>query len=490
MTEIIASVLAPTNEEMIGAIRGSTEGADIIELRVDGVREPDLERLRKETGKRLILTCRSPAEGGFFQGTENERLSLLERALEIDFDYVDVEMAVWAQELKNVASVAKLILSHHRFDDCPLNLEDIVRQGVDKGADIVKLAVRASSLDDGLRLLHAGGPARERGIGYIPVAMGPAGLSCRILSPRLGVAFNYASARGLPSTGPGQIDLEELLTVYRSRSIGGETQIYGLLGCPAATSRSPAMHNAVFERYDVDAAYVPFEEDDLATFSRAARSIGVRGLSVTRPHKEAILSHLDEIDDRARAVGAVNTVSVREGRWKGWNTDVEGVVAPIAARAAIEGKVAVVLGAGGAARAAAFGLAEKGARVVVLSRRREQAHNLAALFGAESGTLDALERLDWDILVNATPVGGGDSRNELPASVSRVKPGSVVLDMVYSPERTFLLEKTHEEGAQTISGLEMLAVQATRQLEIWLGIRPETDFLMKAARAAAGRLNT
>jgi 3-dehydroquinate dehydratase/shikimate dehydrogenase len=487
MTKIIASVSAPTTEEMIRAMRESTDGADIIELRVDALRAPDLERLRAENDKPLILTCRSSAEGGLFRGTEEERLSLLGRAFDLGFDYVDVEMAAWTEKLERKTFRPKLILSRHLYKECPNNLEEIVRQGTEMGADVVKLAIRASSLDDGLRLFEAGAPARDRGVGYIPVSMGPAGMSSRILGPRWRVEFTYASARGLPATGPGQVDLEELLTTYRFRSIGRDTRVYGLVGCPAADSLSPAMHNALFERLGVDAVYVPFEEDDLETFLGAARTVGVDGLSVTRPHKEAIRSHLEDVDDLVRRVGAVNTVSIRDGRWKGWNTDVEGVVEPIAKRTEIEGKMAVVLGAGGAARAAAMGLADNGAHLVVLSRRLEQAHNLAGVWGAKSGPLDALEQLDWDILVNATPVGGGDSCGELPTTISRVKSGSVVLDMVYSPEKTALLEKAREAGAQVISGIEMLAAQAVGQAEIWTGIRPDLGFLEEAARAAAGR---
>jgi 3-dehydroquinate dehydratase/shikimate dehydrogenase len=487
MTKVIASILASSTEEMIRAIRECTDGADIVELRVDAVPAPDLERLRAEDDKPLILTCRSRTEGGCFRGTETERLSILGRALELDYDYVDIEMAAWKPDLARKTSRSKLILSRHFFDKFPKNLTRTVHQGVDMGADLVKLAAKVCSLADGLRLCDAGSVAKQRGVGYLPVAMGPTGIATRILSPRLGLEFTYASARGHPATGPGQIDLEELLTIYRFRSLGLETRIFGLLGCPASGSLSPAMHNAVFEHFGTDTVYVPFEESRLGPFMAAARKMEIAGLSVTRPHKEAILGYLDEVDERARRVGAVNTVSVRNGRWKGHNTDVGGVLEPIAKRTTIEGKLAVVLGAGGAARAAAWGLAEEGARVAIVSRRPEQARNLAEELGAESGTLDRIDNWEWDILINATPVGGSDSRGELPAHFSRVKPGSVVLDMVYAPERTALMEKMHESGAEVISGLEMLVAQAVRQVEIWMGRRPHQDILIAAARSGAGR---
>jgi 3-dehydroquinate dehydratase/shikimate dehydrogenase len=487
MTEIVASVLETSTEQMIRALPEGTVGADLIELRVDAIREPDLERLRAATRMPVILTCRSPREGGLYRGTEEARLSLIRRALELGFDYVDVEVSSWTQELRRTRTISKLILSHHAFDAYPEDPQSIVERAVELGADVVKLAVQTSSLIDCLRLAAVGSPARKRGVGFTPIAMGPSGIASRILAPRLGADFTYASARGLPSTGPGQLDLDELLKVYRFRSIGADTPIYGILGYPVAHSLSPAMHNAFLANHGIDAVYVPFEERDLHPFVDAARQLGIAGLSVTRPHKEGIRPFLDETDEQAKKVGAVNTIAVREGKWEGFNTDIEGVVSPISRRTPVEGKWAVILGAGGAARAAAFGLADRGARLVISARRLEQARSLADEVGGKAVEPDQIGNWSWDVLVNATPVGGGEYVGELPVSVLDVKPGSVVLDMVYEPEETRLLVSAKSEGAQVITGLEMLVEQAVHQAEIWTGVRPPREEMESAARAEMAR---
>ncbi len=487
MTQIVASVIASTTEEMVRAMREATAGADLVEARVDSVSEPDLARLKAAGDKPIILTCRSPQEGGLFRGSEGERLELLQRALDIGFDFVDVETSSATPELLGHRKTSRVILSHHVFDQCPSDLATLVHRSVERGADMVKLAVKTSSLAEAKRLADAGLPARRRGIGYTPVALGPSGVAARILASRFGADFTYASARGLPPAGPGQLDIEELLTLYRFRSLGGATRIYGILGYPAAGSLSPAMHNAWFSRQGLDAVYLPFEEENAASFVSAAQGLDVAGFSVTMPHKQTILSFLDEVDPLARRVGAVNTVAVRNGKWVGLNTDIEGVVRPISRRFDIRGKLAVILGAGGAARAAAFGLARERAKLVILARRYPRAVELAETVGAVAGRLEDVGDWNWDILVNATPVGGGDVEEELPAPVHSMRSGTVVLDMVYEPEKTALLEMAESEGAVGIPGLEMLVAQACCQAEIWTGTMPSAMDLEPAARAEIAR---
>jgi 3-dehydroquinate dehydratase/shikimate dehydrogenase len=480
--KIVASILTESTEQMARAIRSSTDGADLVELRVDALRDPDLAQLRAFRDKPLVLTCRSPEEGGKFQGSEQERRAILRQALELGFDYVDVEMSTWSPELRQISTTSKIVLSRHDFEACPPDPGRIVEQGIELGADLVKLATRTTSLFDALRIADAGRVARERGVDFVPVAMGPSGISTRILATRLGASWTYTSARGFPSTGPGQLGLEELLELYRFSTIGSETRICGILGFPAAASLSPAMHNAYMARFGLDAVYVPFEEQSLDSFKSAATKLGVYGLSVTRPYKEDVLRLLDELTPEAEAVGAVNTIQVQNGRWKGTNTDIHGVKEPVSQRIQIPGKSAVLLGAGGAAHAAACALREGGASLTVLARRKEQADDLARRFGGGSGRLPDLEHLDWDILVNATPVG-----SELPAPLGRVRSGSVVLDMVYGPARTPLLAETERRGARVISGLEMLITQAIPQADTWFGVRPEGKDLEDAARAEIER---
>jgi len=480
--KIVASILTTSTEQMAHAVACSTEGADLVELRVDALRDPDLERLRSLRDKPLVLTCRSPEEGGKFEGSEQERLAILRKALELGFDYVDVEMSSWTPELRHTPTTSKIVLSRHHMRDCPRNLDRIVEQGIELGADLVKLAAKTTSLSEALRIADAGRVARMRGVGFVPVAMGPSGIATRILASRLDASWTFASARGFPSTGPGQLGLEELMGRYRFVTIGPDTCVYGILGFPASASLSPAMHNAYMAGLGLDAVYVPFEEQNLDSFKGASSRLGVHGLSVTRPYKEDALRLLDEVTPEVEAIGAVNTVHVRGGKWNGSNTDIQGVTEPVSKRIRIRGKHAVLLGAGGAAHAAAHAFTESGANLTILARRKEQADDLARRFGCESGKLRELEHLDWDILVNSTPVG-----SELPAPLGRVRSGSVVLDMVYGPDATPLLEETAKRGARVISGLEMLVTQAIPQAETWFGVRPEWRELEDAARAEIER---
>jgi shikimate dehydrogenase len=296
----------------------------------------------------------------------------------------------------------------------------------------------------------------------------------------LGAEWTYAAARGLPATGPGQLDLDELLERYRFRSIDASTQIYGIVGRPVQGSLSPVMHNDFFGRLGLNAIYIPFEEEDLSTFVGAAKELGVAGLSVTRPFKEAILSFIDAIDDDAKAIGAVNTVSIRDGKWLGSNTDAEGVVRPIARRTKLEGKRVVILGAGGAARAAAVGLRKAGANVVVLARNPGRARAVADVADGDAGSLAELARRPWDVLINATPLSSGLlERGREPESL---RPGAAVLDMVYDPEQTELLELARQRGATAIPGLEMLVAQAVRQAEIWTDSPASEEYMELAAR--------
>ncbi len=487
VARVVAAVMASSTEAMLRAAVDACEGADLVELRVDALGDPDLERLRRAGTKPLILTCRIQREGGVFQGSESERLEILRRALVLGFDFVDIELNSFSDELRTVETSSRVILSHHKFDGMPDDLAGIVERATMAGADIVKIAARTDSLADVVRLGDAGRLARDRGVGFAPVPMGPAGSAGRVLATRFGAELTYAAARGLPATGPGQLDLDQLLSTYRFRTVDAATKIYGILGRPALGSLSPAMHNAVFVHNGSNAVYVPFEEEDLTSFIPVAKEIGLAGFSVTRPFKESILPFLDNVDGLAQKVGAVNTVVARAGRWCGFNTDVEGVVGPVSRRLAIDGKRAVVLGAGGAARAAAVGLGQAGADVMVLARRLEQARAVADLVGGDAGDIGELATHRWDVLVNATPLYKGLIDARSPEQVEAFRPGALVLDMIYDPEKTEILELAREKKAFAVPGLEMLVAQAVRQSEIWTGKPGSAEVMERAARSEMHR---
>jgi len=228
------------------------------------------------------------------------------------------------------------------------------------------------------------------------------------------------------------------------------------------------MHNAAFEALGIDAIYTAFDVAPAALGAAiaGARALGIRQLAVSLPHKQAVMAHLDEIDETARQIGAVNTVTLRDGRLIGANTDWLGAVRAIERQCPLSGARAVVLGAGGTARAVTYGLLARGASVTVLNRTLERASALAGDLGADrAGGLDDLAGLEPDILVNTTSVGLGSDESPVAASLHRA--GTVVMDAVYQPERTRLLRDAEEHGAVAIGGKWMLVHQAAEQIRLW-----------------------
>jgi len=265
-------------------------------------------------------------------------------------------------------------------------------------------------------------------------------------------------------------------------------QVFGLLGNPVGHSLSPPMHEAAYEALDIDARYVTFEpdRDAAADAVAAAETLGIAGLNVTIPFKQDILDAVD-LDDVARRIGAVNTIDFSTTPPRGYNTDVAGVERAFAHHGvSIDGRDAVVVGAGGAGRAAAFALADAGASVHIANRTVERAESLAAdVPGATAGGLDTLDCVaDADILLNATSVGMEPDVDETPVPAEHLHADLAVLDAVYSPIETRLLREAAEAGATTIDGAWMLLFQGVEAFETWTGRDAPVDAMNEALRAA------
>jgi 3-dehydroquinate dehydratase/shikimate dehydrogenase len=348
------------------------------------------------------------------------------------------------------------------------------------GAEFVKLAVHAASLADCLRLLAVGGPRAAR---TILVAMGEAGIATRVLAGRFGSCWTYAG-----DSAPGQVGLSRLLGEFRFRAIGPSTAVYGVVGSPLAHSLSPGMHNACFAALGLDAVYLPLcaaTVDDVCAFADA---IGLRGASVTAPFKVDFAARVDRLEGVAHRLGCLNTIARRHGAWVGINTDVAGFLQPLLLAVgsnwnrisvALTGRRAAILGAGGAARAAAVALAGAGAEVSVFARNPSRAEAVAALVGGEAHEgLPAAS--SWDLLVNATPVGTFPRVDETPLPTRGLR-GGLVYDLVYNPRDTRLLREAEAAGCKTIGGLEMLVAQAARQAAWWTGLAIPGDVMRRAA---------
>ena len=460
--------------------------ADLFEVRADLMRELDLSALVRARTKPILFTCSPQSEGGRFPDRDHlARRKLLSEAVERGFDLVDVDARSGFDDVVASKAGHGLVLSWHDTGGTPDDLEAIYEQMAALRPDVVKIAVRARSIHDLGRLLaFAARHTRDRAPRLIALAMGPLGVASRILGGRFGAPFTFASAAPGREAAPGQLAAGALAFGYRVRSIGPGTRVYGVLGSDVLRSLSPAIQNRAFAERGIDAVYVPFQAESLAAFMGALPALDASGWSVTRPYKGAILSFLDSVTPHAAESGSANTVVVQDGRLVGLSTDGDGVLVPLRRRIDPAGRAVTILGAGGAARAAALALVRAGSRVTLLARRAEQAREVAAATGCAAAGLEGLARQSYDVLVNATPVGSGAVPGESPVPVGALRPGSVVFDMVYEPRETKLLAAARAAGCVTIDGVEMLVAQAVGQFEAWAGVPAPVQAMTEAAAEA------
>lgn len=493
-------------------------GADLVEFRVDHLFSGEgdeqgasaCEQLVRESPLPCILTCRPTFEGGDYDGDDAARIALYERLGTLDRPprYIDVEHAVYTRSanLRQKVHLAidhpgrrrehasSLILSTHDFKARPANLFSLIHSMREcEAASVLKYAWTARSLRDNIEALDL---LRERDRPTIALAMGEAGLMSRVLAPKFGGFLTFASLRDESATAPGQPTITDLLNLYRLRAINTHTSLYGVIGWPVAHSKSPLIHNAGFEALDHNAVYLPmpippewehFKATLLALLD--ATWLGFRGASVTIPHKEHLLrlarsdtSRRWIIEDRPRRAGAANTITIEpDGAVRITNTDIDGVIAPLtkAAGGALNGRIAAVLGAGGAARAAALGLLDSGAHVTLFNRSLEKAQHLAREL-SDSAPDRSITAAPWDqrpgraphIIINATPLGmsGGPDPDASPLDdhhLAALDPAAIIMDTVYTPANTPLLRTARKHGLTTLDGIHMFIAQAAAQFQAW-----------------------
>jgi 3-dehydroquinate dehydratase/shikimate dehydrogenase len=519
-------------------------GADLVELRVDGLfhgtgeaAEQDLiVRLVSDSPLPCIVTCRPTWEGGLYDGPEDARIALFERLgtafgsagrTEHPPRYIDVEWAAYGrsanirqkmrlavehpEQVRDLST--SLILSVHDSQGRPADLSRrLVAMRQERAARVLKVAYRARSVRDNLELLDL---LEGRDRPMIALGMGEYGLMSRVLAPKFGGFLTFASLRPEAATAPGQPTIAELLRLYRFRSIGRETAVYGVVGDPVGHSLSPAVHNAGFEAVGHDGVYLPMPvpagfEHLKATLLEliAHRRLGLRGLSVTRPHKEDLVRlALDQgwdLDEASRAAGVANTVAINqeggEAHVRILNTDAAAMLEILeAATGPVRGQHIGILGAGGMARAAAWALGRAGAEVVIWNRAPERARRAAGSLPDPRPRIAArLEDLrDLTALVNCTPAGMAghqgaghwerdqpcqdDLLRNLPGLVAR-SPGVVVMDTVYTPARTALLREAGGAGLRTVDGVSMFVRQAAAQFQTWTGKQAPEDLFERIVR--------
>jgi 3-dehydroquinate dehydratase / shikimate dehydrogenase len=459
-----------------------------IELRLDWLPgDCEIGQFLRRLGRRsfratLIATCRRKAAGGRYRGTTAQQLIHLAEAIRAGCGWYDLEIESAARCPEELLEVllgeGRQITSAHFFRRFPRNVNCVLRDLSRRRAEAIKIAAQCDSLADSLRVLRL---ARGRQ-NAIVVPIGEVALPARILALREGAALAYGPVEA--ATAPGQVPLEEIKHLYRADRITRRTRVYGVIGDPIAHSLSPQMQNAAFQARRMDAVYLPFFVRDLRDFLGAIRPLGVAGFSVTLPHKEKILRHLDDCDPLAARIGAVNTVVVRGGgNLYGYNTDYVGVLRALEQKIPLGGSRVLIFGAGGVARAVAFALAQAGASVCVCARRPARAKALARAAGGQAIPRPALRDEFFDAIVNATPVGMYPEAGRSPLDARELN-CRLVFDTIYRPRVTKLMQLAARRGIEIVSGVEMFVAQGGAQWEIWTGERaPETAMRRAVLRA-------
>jgi 3-dehydroquinate dehydratase/shikimate dehydrogenase len=416
-----------------------------------------------------------------FKGSEDERRQILQQALELGAEYVDLE---WKAGFDALISRfrSRVVISSHDFTGVPDDLTERARAMRQTGAAVIKLAVTARRLSDTLPLLPIG---REGDA--VVLGMGDAGVPSRLLAAHFGSRWSYAGQR----VAPGQVPAGRMANEFRFHSVTRTTAVYGVAGNNVLHSLSPVMHNAAFTGAELDAVYVPLPAADVDDFQAFAAALGIQGASVTIPFKLDALRIAARADDRARMAGAANTLRRAGDEWEATNTDIDGFLEPLDSMHAgtLRGARVAVMGAGGAARAVVVGLMSRGAAITVYARRREQAEQCAREFGLKAGDWPPAAG-SWDILVNTTPLGSASRPEESPLPGGPFE-GRVVYDLTYGPQSSPLLVEARAAGCDVLDGLPMLVAQAERQFEWWTGRRPPGGVMREAAeQRIGGRLTT
>ncbi len=484
--KVCVAIIGATPAEMLEKASSVVKETPFLEFRLDYLEKPLLALpklkhfLSDNTAVTAIATCRRAANGGKFSGNLAAEMEILSKAGTSGFHLVDLELesaeSLKKGELQKLRETGvALIISHHDFA-ATKDLDGIFKRIEPFQPDFIKIVPTAKSLTDNVTLMRFIERMDDHS-NIVGVCMGDAGIISRVLGLRAGSAFTFAAATAGEETAPGQIAARTLIETYRIDQVDAATKVYGVAGNPIRSSLSPIMMNTAFRRETVNAVYLALQANKLADLLKLIHEIPIQGLSVTMPLKQEIMAHLEKTDPLSAKIGACNTVLRQDGKLYGFNTDVAGITGPIEKRMSLRGAKALVLGAGGAARAAVFGMRDKGAEVFILNRTAETAQKLAKQSGSKAIKKDALSKTTFDVIVNATPVGmaGVKTTPILEAADLNTK---LVFDLVYNPIETPLLRLARQQSIPIITGIEMFVQQGARQFEIFTGKpAPEEEML-------------
>ena len=469
-------------------------GAELVELRLDYIgRIVNLQRLVEDRPCPVVITCRRKADGGRWSGSEEDRQVLLRTAIAMGVEYVDLEEDV--ADLIPRFGKTKRIVSHHDFNGTPADLKQLHDKLRGLDPDIIKIASLANSSLDTLRMAKL--LQEETSIPTIGLCMGEIGSPTRILAGRFGSPFSFAAFSQERSLAPGQLSFKQMKEIYRYDDIDQDYEVYGVIADPVGHSLSPIIHNVAFQQLGMKRVYVPFRipQADLSKWLQHCRKLGIRGLSVTIPHKESVIAKCSKVESVVRDIGAVNTmVFDDDGTVRGYNTDYRAAMDSLlrvldvdkTAEQSMKGIKCLLLGAGGVSKAIAFGLAKKGASVVITSRTKEKSKKLAESVGGKAIEWEMRHHFAPDVLINGTPVGMHPKMDDSPWNEKYLKSNMVVFDTIYNPEQTLLIKQSRAEGCRTITGVDMFIRQAALQFKLFTGEDAPTDLMRDTLKRTIG----
>lgn len=499
-TLICAPILSHSVHEMLLHMRKAKElGADLVELRLDFLNNLDppqhLQTLIKHRPLPTLVTYRPSWEGGKYDGDESKRLAALRLAVELGSEFVDVELKVAHEFLNSIRGKkpenVKIIVSSHNYENTPSaeELGNLVARIQASGCDVVKIATTALDIVDNARIFQV---LAHSQVPVIGLAMGEKGLMSRILSAKFGGFLTFGSVESGAESAPGQPTVKDLLELYNFRHIGSDTKVHGVIGNPIGHSKSPHLYNPAFKSVGFNGIYLPLLVDSVSNFLKTYSSPDFVGYSYTIPHKVDGLRCCDEVDPIAQAIGAISCMIKKpDGKLVGYNVDYLGAITAIeeglrelngrsGSGSPLAGKLFVVIGAGGAGKALAYGAKEKGARVVVANRTYDKARELAGNVGGDAVRLSDLKDFHPEqgmILANATSVGMKPNVDLTPLPKEALKHYSLVFDAIYTPKLTRLLRESQEAGAAIVYGTEMFINQAFVQFENFTGLPAPKQFI-------------
>jgi len=511
---ICIPITAGTKKEALHAIERSCRLADFIELRMDLINGGRLEEFisaaRGDSDSiKIIVTCRKKEEAAPAGGTvlakstarnTEEKIALLKEAIVLGADFVDIELAEGQAAIKELQAFCakhggktKIIISYHNLKETPAltELKQIFHQCAKFKPSIVKMVTTAKTIEDNLITLNLISYAQKRSQEIISLCMGDKGGISRIAAPLMGSYLSFAAVERGGHSAPGQFTVGEMKRINEllrsSRTVPEapvlsaqrpQPQNYILLGNPVGQSLSPLMHNAALKKMGIEGTYSAFCVQDLRGAIQGMRAMNICGASVTIPFKVAIMEYLDDVDDDALKIGAVNTIINHHGRLTGHNTDWLGLTVTIREAMPIKNKTFVIVGAGGTARAAVYGIIKEGGLPVVVNRTPEKGKVLADEFNCPFYSFSEIGNIKADCLINTTPVGMYP-KDKSPVKAGVLEAYKYVMDVIYNPLKTKLLKDAQKRGCGIISGLDMFVNQGSEQLRLWTGVEPPRALMKK-----------